>query len=71
MLYSEVIENNLILPKKKKYTVADCKSIQTNSLFKRGGTLSNREAGFIVMRSAIFHGTAWSKNVKKFKDSII
>lgn len=63
MVYSDVVRRRLILPHKSKYTVADVDSVMVGSLFNPAGTLSRKEAAFIVKCSAIFHGTDYSKAV--------
>lgn len=65
MLYSEVVELGLILPKKNKYTLWDVNNAIIGSLFseKLGQALSNKQAVFIVKCSAIYHGTDYSKTV--------
>ena len=64
MVYSDVVEQGLILPRKEKYTVADVNNVMVDSLFNRPRTFSHNEAVFIVKASAIFHGTDYSKAVK-------
>ncbi len=65
MLYSEVVEQNLILAKKKKYTMRDAEALVCKSLFKpvAGKTLSMREAIFIVKCSAVYHGTDYASSL--------
>jgi hypothetical protein len=69
--YSQVVKAGYILPKKAKYTMRDCGAVLTDSLFGKYGprTLSKREAGFIVVCSAIFHDTDYSMGVAKFRTS--
>jgi hypothetical protein len=70
MIYSDVINNNwhTILPKKAKYTKADIDRVMVHSLFKpfNGRTLSEREARFIVLCTAIYHDADWSKFVGQY-----
>lgn len=70
MVYSEVVNNGWILPKKAKYTMVDVDSVLTDSLFGKYGksTLSLQEAKFIVKASATHHDTACS--VAVFKNQI-
>lgn len=63
MIYSQVVSQRLILPRKRKYTMADVDSVMAGSLFRQTGTYSRNEAAFIVKCSAIFHGTDYSKAV--------
>lgn len=63
MLYSTVVNNKWILPKKKIYNVRDVNSVMVDSLFKGNRTFTEKEAVFIVKCSAIFHDTDWSKGV--------
>ena len=60
MLYSDVIKNGLILPKKEIYTIKDFKK-----LVKAGAT--TREARFICICSAIFHDVEYSKTFDSLK----
>lgn len=64
MVYSDVVRQGFILPRKDKYTVADVNRVMVDSLFNPSGTLSRNEAVFIVKCSAIFHDTDCSKAVK-------
>jgi len=65
-VYSDVVKNGWILPKKKLYTVRDVDRVLTDSLFsKRGKTLTVKEAVFIVKASALYHDTDYSKGVSK------
>lgn len=50
MIYSDIIKQGLILPKKQKYTKQDCKK-----LLQQG--FSIKQAKFIVICSSIFYGT--------------
>lgn len=63
MVYSDVVRQGLILPHKRKYTMADVDSVMVGSLFSPGGTLSRKQAAFIVKCSAVFHSTDYSKAV--------
>ena len=68
--YSEVVSAGLILPKRSRYTVADCKDVMVSSLFRPEATLSRAEASFVVRCSAIYHGTDFSRNVRKFGEEL-
>ena len=65
MLYSEVVANGWVLPKKQKYTAKDADSVQTDSLFGRFGkhTLSTKQSAFIVKCSAAYWETDYSQAV--------
>ena len=65
MLYSEVVANGWVLPKKQKYTTKDVDSVQTDSLFGRFGksTLSPKQSAFIVKCSAAYWDTGYSQAV--------
>lgn len=65
MIYSDIVNAGLILPKKTKYTMADVHNVQTESLFT-GKTLSEQEAVFVVKCSAIFHDTDYSETIKNY-----
>lgn len=68
MLYSDIVKNGMILPRKEKYTLKDVKDLIIDSLFnKTGGTLTEKEALFIVKCSAVYHGTDWSNTLRKRK----
>lgn len=73
MNYSDVINNNLIQPKKDLYTLTDVKHVQTKSLFKpvNGHTLTMGEAVFIIKCSAIYHETEYSKPVRDWRKSVL
>ena len=65
-VYSDVVKQDLFLPRKEKYTMRDVNEEITRSLFLgRGKTLTFNQARFIVKCSAIFHNTACSKAVEK------
>lgn len=66
-LYSDVIAENRILPRKKKYTMRDVHNVITESLFRPGGTCTEREAIWIVQCSAVFHGSDWSKSITNWR----
>jgi hypothetical protein len=68
MVYSDVVNNGWILPKKKKYTMRDVNNIVVDSLFTRGSTLSTRTAVFIVKCSAIYHDTDYSNSVMRYNE---
>lgn len=63
MRYTEVIDRNLILPYKKKYTLADVNKVVLYSVFDCPKTFSIAEAAFIVKCAAKFHKTIYSKTV--------
>jgi len=65
MLYSEVVANGWVLPKKKKYTAKDINSVHTDSLFGRFGksTLSIQQSAFIVKCSAAYWDSEHSQAV--------
>lgn len=64
IVYSDVVRAGWILPKKKKYTMADVKSVIISSLFMRSGrTMTVTEAAFVVKCSAMYHDAEYSKNV--------
>lgn len=67
MVYSDVVNAGLILPKKNKYTIQDVYNTQAKSLFEPvdGSTLTLRQAAWIVKCSAIFHDTEYSKSVSQ------
>lgn len=54
MIYSEVVKNGLILPKKSIYTIRDY-----NKLVKAG--TAPKIARFICICSAVFHNVEYSK----------
>jgi hypothetical protein len=66
--YSDVVNAGLIRPKKAKYTVYDCNRAILDSLFKpfQGRTLTKKEARWVIVCSAAFHGTDYAKNVNNF-----
>ena len=66
MKYSEIVINNLILPKKDKYTIKDVSSVLCNSLFTNK-TLSKIDACRIVLASAAFHDTDFSMSLARYK----
>lgn len=65
MIYSEVIAKQLILPRKKLYTMADVNKVIISSLFSLDmkNSLTEKQAAFIVKCSAIKHDTNYSKSV--------
>ena len=67
MLYSDVINSKLILPRKDKYTLADVKSVLVESLFRGPRTLNEDEAKFVVRCSAVFWDTEFSDNCRPAK----
>ena len=74
MVYSEVVNNGMIVPVKKKYTMRDVNKLVTDSLFNpvNGKTLSVHDAIFIIKCSAIYHDTDYSDTIRDFahKNSI-
>lgn len=66
MVYSEVVANGMILPKKNKYTLRDVTNVMEDSLFNSTKTLTYTEAVFIVKCSAMYHDTSYSNNVKTY-----
>lgn len=71
MVYSDVIENNLIQPAKRFYTMTDVHNVQVNSLFKNGETLTTGDAVFVIKCSAIYHGTDYSKPVRDWHRNML
>lgn len=75
MKYSEVIDNGLhkILSKKQKYTKNDVNKVLLDSLFNpelnNGKTFTERQARFIVVATAIFHGADYSRNLSNYNKS--
>lgn len=65
MIYREVVQAGLILPKKQRYTARDTNAVLLASLFRpyMGRTLTTTEAAFVVRCSAIFHGTEYSRKL--------
>ena len=61
-VYSDVVNNDLILPKKAKYTKKDYEK-----LLKQG--FEKSVARFICVCSAIYHGTEYSRifDTQKFR----
>ena len=62
---SDVVEANLILEKKEKYTMRDVKNVMMASLFNpvNGETIDLELAVFIVKCSAVFHNTEYSDSL--------
>lgn len=60
MVYSDIVKNGLILPKKEKYTIKDF-----NNLVNSG--TEPKQARFICVCSAIFHSTEYSKTFNSLK----
>ena len=69
-LFSQVQAAGLILPRKAKYTVRDCRAVQVASLFRGGPTLTNAEASFVVRCSAAHWGTEFSAGVRRYAEYI-
>lgn len=65
MVYSDVINGGLLLPRKNKYTMRDVRGVMLASLFKpvNGATLTLMQAAFVVKCSAIYHDTEYSQAV--------
>ena len=65
MIYSEVVNNGWVLPKKAKYTLHDINKLMTDSLFGKYGkrTLTKKTASFIVKCSALYWCTDYTKAV--------
>lgn len=69
MTYSDVLKNNwhTILTKKSKYTKRDVDNVYVASLLdnklNNGRTFTEQQAKFIVVCTAIFHDSSYSKFV--------
>jgi len=68
MNYSQTVKNNLILPKKNKYTKKDVDNLIIDSLFKSGQTLSVKKSVWIVLCSAAYHDSDFSKTIIKMRN---
>ena len=68
MVYTQVVNNGMILPVKQKYTMRDVNRLVTESLFNpiEGRTLTEHDAVFIVKCSAIYHNTDYSETIRKY-----
>ena len=68
MVYSDVVSNGLILPRKEKYTMRDVNKLITDSLFNPvyGRTLTKQEAVFIIKCSAIHYNTDYSESIRRY-----
>jgi hypothetical protein len=66
--YSDIVKAGLILPSKKKYTMRDVNSAIVDSIFRKEGTISERQAIFIVKCSAVFHNTTWSDSIMNWRE---
>ena len=68
MVYTQVINSNLVLPVKEKYTMRDVNKLVADSLFHpvEGRTLTEQEAVFIVKCSAIYHNTDYSESIRDY-----
>jgi hypothetical protein len=72
MVYSDVVAQGLILPRKDKYTMRDVNDLMVSSLFKnKGATMEESTARFIVKCSAIYHDVNYSDTVAKKPGRII
>jgi hypothetical protein len=60
MVYSDIVKNDLILPRKEKYTIKDFEKLV------KAGT-EPKQARFICICSAIFHDTKYSKVFNSLK----
>lgn len=60
--YSKVVQNEMILPFKEKFTLKD-----VNKVVKNLPKLSIETACFIVICSAIFHDVSYSGAITKLK----
>lgn len=60
MIYSDVVKNGLILPRKEIYTIRDFEKLV------KAGT-EPRQARFICICSAIFHDVEYSKTFDSLK----
>ena len=71
-VYGDVIANNLIQNKKKKYTMADVYNVVNNSLFNpvNGQSIDIETAIFIVKCSAVFHNTEYADSLNKRLDNL-
>lgn len=56
MVYSDVIKAGMILPKKPRYTIRDYSKLR-----KQGFSIA--AARFIVLCSAVYHETSYSKSL--------
>lgn len=65
VIYSEVVDSGLILPRKNKYTMRDAWRVVQQSLFSpyNGRTLTLQQAAFVCKCSAVCHDTDYSKRV--------
>lgn len=68
MVYTDIVNSNLILPVKDKYTMRDVKRLISESLFNpvNGRTLTEQDAVFIVKCSAIYHNTDYSQSIRDY-----
>lgn len=60
--YSKIVQNEMILPFKKKFTLKD-----VNKVLNNHPELSIETACFIVVCSAIFHDVSYSRAIVKLK----
>lgn len=61
-VYSEVVQDGMILPFKNKFTLKD-----VNKVRKDRPELSIETACFVVVCSAIFHNVSYSREITKLK----
>ena len=68
MVYTQVVNSDLILPVKQKYTMRDVNKLVNDSLFHpvNGRTLTEHDAIFIVKCSAIYHNTDYSNAIRDY-----
>jgi hypothetical protein len=72
MTYGDVVRNGWILPKKEMYTMYDVNSTMLRSLFHPvlGRTLTELEAIFVVVCSAVHHDTKWSNRIIRRRNEL-
>ena len=66
MIYSEVVNAGFILPRKVLYTMKDVDKVLVGGLFNKSGTFSIDESLFIVMCSAMYNNTDYSKTIRDY-----
>lgn len=69
-LYSHVVDNGLILPRKVRYSKRDVDRVLLDSLMRGPRTLTLGEARFVIRCSAIYHDTDYSPACRNPKPSI-
>lgn len=60
--YSKIVQNEMILPFKEKFTLKD-----VNKVIKNQPELSIETACFVVICSAIFHDVDYSRSITELK----